>query len=256
MQSRIRLFILLTIGLIGTTSCARVPRTARIPVSQTSVASPYRSLQFASPHNIYHTVGPSETLWRISKTYGVDMRALMAANHLSDPKKIKNGQQLLIPQTLGPRPVIPLYPGKRWTHIVIHHTATHNGDAYSIDKLHHKRGFWNGLGYHFLINNGTNGKVDGQIQVGPRWVKQQDGAHANAAGMNEKGIGIALVGNYSERYVSAIEFDTLIFLVKALQKYYRISSQNVVAHREVPGKKTECPGTNFPWLEFKRRLSI
>lgn len=256
MRSRIRLFILLAIGLIGTTSCARVPKTARMPIAQAGAPSLYWSQQFASPHNIYHTVGPSETLWRISKTYGVDMKTLMAANRLNDPKKIKNGQQLLIPHTLGPRPVIPLYPGKRWTHIVIHHTATDNGDAFSIDKLHHKRGFWNGLGYHFLINNGTNGKVDGQIQVGPRWVKQQDGAHANAAGMNEKGIGIALVGNYSEKYVSSAEFESLMFLVKALQKHYRIPNRNVVAHREIPGKNTECPGTNFPWAELKRRLSV
>lgn len=256
MLAKFRFFGLMFACLVLGTSCARVSSLTRPPGSQPSFAAvPYSGALFSSPHNIYHTVGPSETLWRISKTYGVDLRAVMAANNLSDPKKIKNGQRLLIPHTVGPRPVIPIYPAKRWTHIVIHHTATHNGDAYSIDRLHHKRGFWNGLGYHFLVNNGTSGKVDGQIQVGPRWVKQQDGAHANAAGMNEKGIGIALVGNYSEDRVSTAELDMLIFLVKTLQRYYRIPNKNVIAHRHVPGKNTECPGTHFPWTEFKHRLS-
>ncbi len=207
------------------------------------------------PHDVYHVVGPSETLWRISKTYDVDMNSILAANHISDPTKIKNGQRLLIPNTKGPRPMIPLFPTRRWTHIVIHHTATHEGDAFSIDQLHHKRGFWNGLGYHFLINNGTKGKTDGQIQVGPRWMKQQDGAHCNAAGMNEKAIGVTIVGNFSENNLTAREMDSLVFLVKTLKDYYRIPSSNILRHNDVPGKNTECPGIRFPWSDFKRRIA-
>ncbi len=233
------------------TGCATTPRTVAAPSGPMSVTG--RSLS-QLPHDIYHVVGPSETLWRISKTYGVDMDTLMAKNNLSDPTKIKNGQRLLIPQTTGPKPVIPLYPNRRWTHIVVHHTATHEGDAYTIDKMHHQRGFWNGLGYHFLINNGTEGKMDGQIQVGPRWIKQMDGAHCNAAGMNEHGIGIVLVGNFSEKSVTETELDALVFLVKILKQYYRVPDRNIIGHRDVPGKSTECPGNRSPWAEFKRRL--
>lgn len=210
---------------------------------------------FQSPQSLVHVVGPSETLWRVSKIYNVDIQTLLKVNHLDDPTKIQKGQKLLIPHTMGPRPVIPLYPGRRWTYIVIHHTATHEGDAYSIDNLHHKRGFWHGLGYHFLINNGTNGKTDGQIEVGPRWIKQMDGAHANADGMNEKGIGIALVGNYSETNVSEPELASSVFLVKTLQKYYRIPDDRVIRHSDVRGKHTECPGTRFPWQKLKHRLA-
>ena len=234
--------------------CSTTPVQPVAPVTPGVTSAMAAQTGFNSPHNIYHVVGPSETLWRISKTYNVDMNAIMQANQLSDPSVLKKGQRLLIPQTMGPRPVIPLYKTSRWTHIVVHHTATHEGDAFTIDKLHLQRGFWNGLGYHFLINNGTEGKQDGQIQVGPRWVKQMDGAHANAAGMNEKGIGIVLVGNFSEQRVTQTEIDTLVFLVKTLQQYYHIPSSNVIRHSEVPGKNTECPGLNFPWAEFKRRI--
>lgn len=227
--------------------CATTPRPGG-PISVTGV------MPRGVPHDVYHVVGPSETLWRIGKTYGVEMNKILAANNISDPTRIKNGQRLLIPGTTGPRPMIPLFPTRRWTYIIIHHTATHDGDAFSIDQLHHKRGFWNGLGYHFLINNGTMGKVDGQIQVGPRWIKQMDGAHCNSAGMNEHGIGIAMVGNYSEKRLTQTEFESLVFLVKTLKDYYRIPASRILRHHDVPGKNTECPGIYFPWSELKKRI--
>ena len=111
------------------------------------------------------------------------------------------------------------------------------------------------MGYHFLIDNGTATKSDGQIEVGPRWIKQEVGAHANANGMNEHGIGIAIVGNYSETYLNETELESLVYLVTTLQRYYHIPDRNVIGHRDVPGKNTECPGKNFPWAEFKRRLA-
>lgn len=225
------------------------PATPSDPVSVVGRTSPA-----GASGEIFHVVGPSETLWRISKTYSVDIDTIMRANNLSDPSKLENGQTLRIPGSKGPKPVIPLYPSNKWSYIVVHHTATHDGDAYTIDQLHHKRGFWNGLGYHFLINNGTNGKADGQIQVGPRWIKQQDGAHANAAGMNEMGIGIVVVGNFSERYLTSSEFESVVFLIKTLQNYYGIPERNVIRHRDVPGKNTECPGIHFPWLKVKQAL--
>lgn len=226
------------------------PYYPKVPTT-TSVTLP---APLASPRTIEHIVGPSETLWRISKTYNVSIDTLMRENGIKNESMIRSGQVIRVPSTRGPVPVIPLYPTHRWTHIVIHHTATQEGNAYSIDDLHHKRGFWNGLGYHFLIDNGTDGKWDGQIEVGPRWIKQMDGAHANKDGMNQRGIGISLVGNYSISQVSDRQLDALVLLVTTLQDYYHIPSSNVIGHRDVPGKSTECPGNNFPWMEFKSRI--
>lgn len=252
----IRRIVLLSVVIYQVYGCASTPTPPRpqlqVPSGPISVAG---SGGAGFKHDVYHIVGPSETLWRISKSYDVDIDTLMAVNNIADPTLIKSGQRLLIPDTYGARPMIPLYPNRRWTHIVIHHTATEVGNAFSIDKLHHNRGFWNGLGYHFLIDNGTEGKVDGQIEVGPRWIKQMVGAHANADGMNEKGIGISLVGNFSETYVTEAEMDSLVFLVKTLKEYYRIPLSNIIRHKDVRGKHTECPGNHFPWAEFKRRIS-
>ncbi|MFA7255563.1 MAG: N-acetylmuramoyl-L-alanine amidase [Candidatus Omnitrophota bacterium] len=208
-----------------------------------------------TPHNIYHEVGPYDSIWAISKTYSVDSATIMRVNHLSNPTQISKGMKLLIPNTRGPRANIPLFVTTRWTHIVIHHTATDQGSAFYVDKLHLDRGWDNGMGYDFLIDNGTRGKTMGQIEVGPRWKKQMDGAHTKQGDWNKKAIGICVVGNYSETGLPDKMFDSLVFLVVTLQNFYRIPDQNVVGHRDVPGAATECPGKFFPWREFKRRIT-
>lgn len=46
---------------------------------------------------IYHKVARGETLWRISKCYGIDMERIAKANRLPDKRKIYEGQLLFIP---------------------------------------------------------------------------------------------------------------------------------------------------------------
>ena len=207
-----------------------------------------------SPPALYHEVAPMETLWRIGKMYGVGQKEIIRANKLSNPESIHVGQKLLIPNAQPLRPVIPLYRTRSWQYIVIHHSATHQGNALTIDVSHQRRGFEQGMGYHFLIDNGTLGKRMGQIEAGPRWIKQEDGAHANAAGMNQYGIGISLVGNFSKERVPDAQMESLVFLVSTLQAHYRIPLSHVIRHSDVPGKNTECPGIYFPWNSFKREL--
>lgn len=251
-STRILVVLFCAVNLWG---CATQPRITK-PIQKYThgPVTIYGAGGISGVHDVYHVVGPSETLWRIGKIYDVDINTIMKANRIDDPTKINNGQRLLVPNAKSPKPVIPLYPSRRWTHIVIHHTATEVGNAFSIDQIHQKRGFWNGLGYHFLVDNGTGGKVDGQIEVGPRWIKQMQGAHANAAGMNDHGIGISVVGNYSETYLTQAELNSLAFLVRTLQEYYKIPAHNVIRHDDVPGKNTECPGKNFPWQRFKSMI--
>lgn len=234
--------------------CSSVPLTKPVaPPPVTTVQ--YGANTTITKHDVTHIVAPMETLWRISKMYGVSQQAIMSANRLKNPKELEIGQKLLIPDAARPKAIIPLYNTRPWGYIVIHHSATDEGNAFSIDKIHHQRGFWNGLGYHFLIDNGTLGKEMGQIEAGPRWIKQMDGAHCNASGMNENGIGICLVGNFSETGVPTQQLESLVFLVNVLRKHYSIPMDHVIGHGDVPGKATECPGKYFPWREFVRRLN-
>ena len=206
-------------------------------------------------HTITHEVAPLETIWRISKMYEVSPDAIYSANSLKPGDTIYPGQRLIIPDAKELRNVIPLYPNPRWKYIVLHHTATDVGKAFLIHRTHLDRGFWNGLGYHFLIDNGTLGKGDGQIEVAPRWIKQQSGAHCNSGGMNEKGIGIALVGNFNEEVPTANQMQSLTHLLKTLCKYYHIPAVNVIGHRDALGASTECPGKRFPMTSVRQSLA-
>lgn len=46
---------------------------------------------------IYHTVKPGQTLYRISRTYGVDESYLARLNGIADPSRLPSGSRLFIP---------------------------------------------------------------------------------------------------------------------------------------------------------------
>src|ERR1051325_4529102 len=86
---------------------------------------------------------------------------------------------------------------RRWRWIVVHHSGTAYGNAAIYDRQHRERGMENGLAYHFVIGNGVD-SGDGEIEIGPRWLKQLKGGHVHREDINESGIGICLVGNFEE----------------------------------------------------------
>jgi len=204
-----------------------------------------------SPRTIYHEIGPMETIWRISRLYDVSPESIYSANGLKPGDPLYVGRRLVIPNAKMIRHVINLYQNSQWRYIIVHHTATDEGNAKSIHVSHGARGFSNGLGYHFLIDNGTMGKGDGQIEMSPRWIKQQNGAHCKAGDMNRRAVGIALVGNFNYEKPTPNQLQTLSFLLSVLRNYYHIPSSHVMAHGRVHGAKTECPGKLFP-LEVLR----
>ncbi len=203
--------------------------------------------------DVVHALAPGETLWRLSKMYDVEMDDIIRANDLKDPRDLEMGQRILVPRAAPIRPVIALFPSDKWKYIIIHHSATDEGNALDFNALHKRKG-WDGVGYDFVIDNGTNGKEDGQIEVSPRWIKQKTGAHCLASNMNSKGIGICLVGNFSKERVSQKQMSSLVYLVNILKKYYKIPRGHIMGHGQVPEAKTECPGKYFPWKEFDEQV--
>lgn len=130
----------------------------------------------------------------------------------------------------------------RWRYIVIHHSATPSGNASQFDAAHKKRG-WDGLGYDFVIGNGT-GSRDGAVEVGYRWRQQLRGAHAGDDEMNEHGIGICLVGDFTRTRPTPAQMRALSRLCNFLSSYCGIGRDGYRLHGDV--RDTECPGTNFP----------
>ncbi len=145
---------------------------------------------------------------------------------------------------------------RAWKMIVIHHTAFENGSAATIDALHKRKG-WDGLGYHFVIGNGSLTK-DGQVEVGWRWKSQREGAHCRIHPyddnrFNRTGIGICLIGDFERRPPSRAQMASLDRLAGWLQKRYRIPAGQVKRHSDI--KATDCPGHCFTWASFQKRLT-
>lgn len=146
----------------------------------------------------------------------------------------------------------------KWTHIIVHHSATDFGNAAAFDRLHRQRN-WDELGYHFVIDNG-NGGADGQVEVGPRWIKQKHGAHCrpsqtDANYWNEHGIGVCLVGDFTRSRPSEAQMNAAARLVAFLMKQSGIPRANILGHNQVPGAKTRCPGERFPYSDLFARVA-
>ena len=212
------------------------------------------------PEGIYHIVGSGQTLWRIAKTYNVDIQEIMRVNKINDPTQIGIGQELFIPRA---RVILPVEPYKpitpeaieklvgqkyrfsKWRYITLHHSATQEGNAECFDRNHRSRRM-GGLFYHFVIGNGT-GSGDGEVEVGWRWRKQD---YVN----RPFDIQICLVGNFDRQQVSEAQFMSLVSLINVLSKQYNIPLKNIRKHKDIEGKATECPGDNFPFYRLLAEL--
>lgn len=237
-------------ALLVMAGCATAPRS-----------TPLASLPPA-PEGITHVVGTGDTLWRISKDYGVDVGELMRLNEIQSADQIDIGQTLripekdafLIPEPFYPTPVpldrtithrVGQHPGSDWRSITVHHSATKRGSARSFDRDHRRRRM-GGLFYHFVIGNG-NGSQDGEVEVGWRWRRQVE---AN----RPSDIQICLVGDFNTQKVSEAQFRSLASLIHILRKQHNIPIHHIRRHRDIRGKFTECPGSRFPFYRLLSEL--
>lgn len=148
-------------------------------------------------------------------------------------------------------------PERDWTAIVIHHSATPTGNAAIFDQWHRERNQWDGVGYDFVIGNGSD-SADGKVEVTFRWRQQRTGAHCGGTPdnwANEEAVGICLVGDYSQGRPTPAQMRALTRLVRFLRDRYDIPVGRVYGHGSTPGARvTECPGSYFPMARLKAAL--
>jgi len=173
--------------------------------------------------------------------------AVMAPPALAGSHSRRNGAPSV------PRAWVPQTKSDRWECIVIHHSATDYGGARRFDTGHKEKG-WDGLGYHFVIGNGSDTR-DGLVEVGPRWTEQRTGAHCRSPEdyYNEHGIGICLVGNFDEGPPSAAQQQSLTKLVRYLCRKYDIPASRVYTHGGVT-HQTRCPGSHFDLKALRKSI--
>jgi hypothetical protein len=147
---------------------------------------------------------------------------------------------------------------RRWAAIVLHHSGTENGNAAIFDKWHREGNHWEGVGYDFVIGNGTN-SGDGEVEVTFRWREQRTGAHCKTPDnwANESAVGICLVGNFEQSVPTARQMRSLMKLIGFLQKRYGIPKSRIYGHNTTPGaQRTACPGKRFPMARLKSMLAF
>jgi murein DD-endopeptidase MepM/ murein hydrolase activator NlpD len=209
-----------------------------------------------------HTVARGETLGKIASEHGVTVTALKIANRLKSDQ-IRVGQVLAIPGGAAAVPAVlaPVIAATsrlriergRWRYVVAHHSGIEAGNAKAYGAAHKRRGMENGLAYDFVIGNGRD-SGEGEIEMGPRWIKQIDGGHVRSAFFNAHGIGICLVGNFEKRKPSARQMASFTALVDWLRDEAPLGIRpKFTVHRWVDKSHTVCPGKYFPYEAMKER---
>lgn len=99
------LLVFLVILMSMSIGCAGRRQVVTEPVRDTGTA-PERFT------GVYHTVEKEQTLWRIARTYGVDLETLQWINDVEDVTDMRVGRVLFIPGAQRVLKVVPLKPGE------------------------------------------------------------------------------------------------------------------------------------------------
>lgn len=133
----------------------------------------------------------------------------------------------------------------KWKHIVIHHSLTPDGitaDWDAIRKYHVEVNGWRDIGYHFGLE-----EVDKRLSYMIGRPLNMDGGHT--LGMNEKAIGICVVGNFDVAAPSDCHYWLLASLCRELRKAFPIPIYHINPHWAYADKS--CPGRLFDMLALR-----
>lgn len=214
------------------------------------------------PQYRVYKVKSGDTFGQIASSHKMSVAQLAAYNNISKPELIRVGQEIKIPtnpsapEAARARPQLAQVVrdelervrvnAAKWKYIVIHHSASSKGSLASMDRYHREeRHMENGLAYHFVIGNGVDMR-DGEVGVGNRWKRQIQGGHLASSALNEKSIGICLVGNFESTRPTAAQLRNLQALLDYLIRKTNVAASGIRTHRQINPRPTACPGKNFP----------
>lgn len=130
--------------------------------------------------------------------------------------------------------------------IIVHCSASEWGCRNAIHQWHKDRG-WNGIGYHFVIQNNKPfsdlylDSVNGAIEQG-RCINLP-GAHSK--GDNHNSLGICLIGKSD---FSNLQILSLVRLLDDLMKMYNLTPNVIIGHYETESGESQgktCPNIDM-----------
>jgi LysM repeat protein len=93
---------------------SQVAKAPTAPTSETSVSKSASSSSSSASSQITHVVKAGESPTTIAKRYGVSVQSLMQSNNISDPKKVRVNQKLIIPVAKVTTPTsVPTAPSQQ-----------------------------------------------------------------------------------------------------------------------------------------------
>jgi N-acetylmuramoyl-L-alanine amidase len=134
--------------------------------------------------------------------------------------------------------------------IIIHHSLTKDqtvNDWKAIRRYHIETNGWNDIGYHYGIEN-----VGGKIVIQKGRVENVVGAHCK--GMNDKSIGVCVVGNYDLAEPAEWALKVLTGLCTDICKRYGLMPEDIETHHKYASYKT-CPGAKFPMMKLRQMVA-
>jgi hypothetical protein len=148
--------------------------------------------------------------------------------------------------------------------IVLHHSLTADSGTVSwgaIRKYHTDPAGpykFNAIGYHWGLE-----LVGDYYEILVGRTMQEEGAHCKEAGMNRRGVGICMVGDFDKAPPPEAQLIALTRLVTWLMDDLRIPQERVIGHRDAglmagfdwqKGQYKTCPGRQFDIEAFRNRL--
>ncbi|MEL6673523.1 MAG: peptidoglycan recognition family protein [Bacteroidota bacterium] len=126
------------------------------------------------------------------------------------------------------------------THLIIHHSASENQDAYDYAQFHLAKG-WPGIGYHFVID--PDGAVN-QTNV-------LESVSYHTQNFNTPSVGICLSGDLNQHRMTTAQRNSLIRLIRHLKRKLP-NRLTITGHRD--HKATDCPGAFTDLPEIINRI--
>jgi murein DD-endopeptidase MepM/ murein hydrolase activator NlpD len=99
--------VFLQLSLLLSCSARRIEEPpVTVPPEKEKIELKEPPQELPAPPGIFHIVKKGENLYRIAKTYGLELSQLAAINDIDDPDKIYTGQPIYIPGAKKPMPVV------------------------------------------------------------------------------------------------------------------------------------------------------
>ena len=134
-------------------------------------------------------------------------------------------------------------PLRKWKNIIVH-TSVEGADVANR--------------CHFVIDSANASETSTSLPVRSiaPWIQQTNSLHTakGANDWNTDSIGVCLMGDFSRRRPSPVQWQAMVKLTNDLQKRFKIPAERVYLYRDIGGAKINSPGSAFSQKEFDDAL--